>query len=67
MPDETDNNSEMNDRPVRAVPNIPRREPDPLPERPGLDTEKSSGKIINAILILIIVIAIIYLVIHLGK
>ena len=71
MPEETEIctecESEMNERPIRAVPNIPRREPDPLPERPGSDTEKPSGKIIKTILLLIIVIAIIYLLIHLGK
>lgn len=30
--------AEMAERPVRRVPNIPRREPDSLPERPGQGT-----------------------------
>ncbi len=41
---------EIEVRPVRGVPNIPRREPDPLPERPGKDGSNGiPGKVLLVI------------------
>ena len=48
--------AELTERPVRRVPNIPRREPDSLPERPG--KEASSGDPLKKIMIAAIVIMI---------
>ena len=57
--------AELTERPVRRVPNIPRREPDSLPERPG--KEQSSEIPLKVILIAIAVIVIIMLAVRLAK
>ena len=41
---------------VRAVPNIPRREPDSLPERP--ERSNDSGKIGNVLMVILIIVLI---------
>ena len=48
--------AELTERPMRRVPNIPRREPDSLPERPG--KEASSDNPLKTIMIAAIVIVI---------
>lgn len=50
---------------VRAVPNIPRRDPDPLPERPGSDG--TTGGYFSKILLIAAVIIILIYVIFLRK
>ena len=51
--------AETTERPVRRVPNIPRREPDSLPERPGKEQPSGiSGKtILIAAVVIVILIA----------
>ena len=55
--------SDLNVRPVRAVPNISRREPDPLPERPGSDKGSSSG-ILSKVILLLAAALILFLVVR---
>ena len=57
--------AELTERPVRRVPNIPRREPDSLPERPG--KEQPSGIPGKVILIAAVVIAIVCIAVWLAK
>ncbi len=57
--------AELAERPVRRVPNIPRREPDSLPERPG--KEPSSGIPGKVILFAIAVIVIIFISVRLAR
>lgn len=57
--------AELAERPVRRVPNIPRREPDSLPERPGQGS--SSGNNMKTILFLIAAAAVIAIVVWIMK
>lgn len=47
---------------VRAVPNIPRRDPDPLPERPASGGAASSGKFSMILLIAAIILVLVYVI-----
>ena len=46
---------------VRAVPNIPRRDPDPLPERPG-SSETAGGNFSKILLIAAVVLILVYVI-----
>ena len=46
---------------VRAVPNIPRRDPDPLPERPA-SSGASGGKFSAILLITAVILVLLYLI-----
>ena len=50
------------ERPVRRVPNIPRREPDSLPERPGKDSGYSSWPTGTILLLIAAAVVIAFLV-----
>lgn len=57
--------AELAERPVRRVPNIPRREPDSLPERPG--KVESKGIPMKTILIVALVIVIVCIAVWMTK